>query len=952
MSEQRRLVLDKNIKEAYEVISESESMLLLSESPKERIRLKRDIEDTREQIAQFEAELEKLEAASGGKSSGGGGGGGPQRLCPTPPAAPDNFGGRADDLAEMKARLKATKSTSLISIQGLGGIGKTTLARQLAHDLFYEDRVFRAVLWADITLNPNPLSLLVSWAAYADDTFTPGNQPLPQLARQVKSMLEALIKEACEECDPSRVLVVMDDVWDTGIDTVRLLREACPVDSTVMLTSRSNALAIRLGAQNLALSRLATDEGVHLLQTYMPSADPIGLAQLTEVLGGHPLALALAAKRILSKANPTKALTEQVEAYRSGLASGADFSKLKLEQGEGREDNLTLALSYSLSELGPDDQARFRALGVLAYNQPFSLDLLADLWDVDPSDVEDYCDHLRLLSLLDVDTGTSSNYGDGWYRQHPLLQSYALALLKSLPEQAEVRRRYEDHMISFSEKFTELPPEAWGELIPHLPHVHAVGESLVGQVASGQADEKLMRRALNFTVSVRRYLDKRREVRQPQWLEMGLNLSRKLNEKREEAVFLNILGLVNSGLGDKNQALAHFEAALPICRELGDTDEEANTLNNIGRVYADLGENAQAVGYFEQALPLSRNAGDKTGEATTLNDIGWIYADWGDETNALMYYEQALGLWGAVEDQGGKADTLNNLGRVYADQGKHQAALEKYEEALKLYQAVGDQGGQAATLNNIGLSHAAMDAHVQMMAYVEKQLPMLKAEGVENFDQTLSFVGKVRRITEEAPALGYYRQALELFQKVGEPVGEAQTLNNIGQVHAVQYQHEQALECYNQALELFRTASDRGGEATILTNIGRVYARQSQNQKALEFYQQALPLYGAVDDWSGEANALTNIGRVYSKMNHKEQALDYYQQALPFLQAVGNQLTEATVLNNAGILYWQLGEQEKGKEMLEQALTVFKTIESPAAEVVEEALVQMQEGNSPENFSE
>ncbi len=943
MAEDRRKKLEKNLSEAYEIISEAESMLLTSESPKERIRLKRDIEDAREQIEQFQSELDALSSSN----SKGGVSGGRPRLCPSPPSRPDNFGGRATDLEELKTRLKSTVGNSLISIQGLGGIGKTVLARQLAHELFYNDKVFRAVLWADVTLNPSPLNLLLSWASYADDNFTPGSQPLPQLARQVKAMLEGLIKDQCEACEPPRTLVVLDDVWDNGVDTVRLLREACPAESTVLITSRSNALAIRLGAQNLGLGRLENSEGVDLLKTYLPSADPKVLAELSEVLGGHPLALALAAKRVLSKANQVKALVEQVVAYRSGLAAGTDFSKLKLEQGEGREDNLTLALSYSLSELEKDDQARFLALGVLAYNQPFNLPMLAALWDVDASDVEDYCDHLRLLSLLEVDNGTSSNYGDGWYRQHPLLQSYAMGLLKVDPTQTAVRYRYENHVIEFTAKFNQLPPEEWGQLTPYLPHVHTVGLGLTAQVAEGTPSDELARRALQFAINTRRYLDKRREVRQLDWLEMGLTLSRKLAQPHEEAHFLDILGQVHSSLGDKNKALSYLEQALKFWRSQSDQDGEANTLNNIGRIYADLGENAQAVGYFEQALPLSRAVGDRNGEAATLDAIGWVYADWGDETHALEFYEQALPLWQAVEDHDGEANTLNNIGRVYADRGKHKKALEYYNQALELYRSVGNQGGEANTRNNIGLSYSAQDGQMQMMAYYEQKLPLLRTEeGVEHFEQTLTFSGKVTRLNEKSPALEYYNQALELYQAVGDRTGEAATLGNIGQVHSAQYKHQQAQQCYEQALTLYRTIGDRGGQANILTNMGRLAARQSDNAGALKYYQQALPLYGAVDDWGGEALVLTNIGRVFSKMGDKTQALDYYQQALPFLQAVGNQEAEATVLNNAGVLYWQLGEHKKGREMVEQALTIFQTLMSPTSEVVEEALSQMEEEQS------
>ncbi|HEX2913477.1 MAG TPA: NB-ARC domain-containing protein, partial [Chloroflexia bacterium] len=78
-------------------------------------------------------------------------------LCPEPPSPPDVFGGRTAELSELKKMLKAEKMVPITALQGLGGIGKTTLARQLAHELYHEkgaERCFRAVLWVNFSRLP------------------------------------------------------------------------------------------------------------------------------------------------------------------------------------------------------------------------------------------------------------------------------------------------------------------------------------------------------------------------------------------------------------------------------------------------------------------------------------------------------------------------------------------------------------------------------------------------------------------------------------------------------------------------------------------------------------------------------------------------------------------------------------------------------------------------------
>lgn len=353
------------------------------------------------------------------------------RACPAPPPAPEQFGGRDQELIDLKNRMKTGQPVALTAMRGLGGIGKTTLARQLASDLFNntDEKLFQAVLWKEIKRKPEPLKLLLSWAYLADPAFLYKEQPPEQLAQQVKFMLENWIVESCGR---GRTLVVFDDVWDDGIEAVRLLRQACPANSTVLITTRTGRIAALLSAQEISLDKLDPDRGVELLIEYLPDADPGALRKLAEVLGGHPLAMTIAAKRVRLEESyqQGQALLEHIAEYESGLPAGTSFAQLDLELGEEKEDNLTKALYFSYAELNSLEQGYFRKLGILPYNAPFNDGMLVAIWKLSPEQVKKPCKRLRLLSLLDSDEQLIKTRGGNWYHQHPLVQSYAKALLQ------------------------------------------------------------------------------------------------------------------------------------------------------------------------------------------------------------------------------------------------------------------------------------------------------------------------------------------------------------------------------------------------------------------------------------------------------------------------------------------------------------------------------------------
>jgi hypothetical protein len=298
-----------------------------------------------------------------------------ERACPRPNSRPLVFGGRERELGELKEWLRRGQT---MAVQGLGGIGKTTLAYEAAYQLC-EEGVFGSVLSSSLTREPNALVLLVDWAQYADPEFSPVNIPLRQLPLRVKALLEDLLAEKCQ----GRTLVVLDDIWENGVAAARLLLEACPGKATVLMTSRSEGVARSLKGRLYRLARLDEESGVHLLKEYFKGvfeeAEENRLRELTRVLGGHCLALSLAARRILKRSNRAKALEQHLAEYQKQLPALTEFGELKLDQGEERDDNLTVVLSYSYEDLSEEEKVHFRVLGTLAYDQPFGTGILAAL---------------------------------------------------------------------------------------------------------------------------------------------------------------------------------------------------------------------------------------------------------------------------------------------------------------------------------------------------------------------------------------------------------------------------------------------------------------------------------------------------------------------------------------------------------------------------------------------
>jgi len=753
-------------------------------------------------------------------------------------------------------------------ISGFGGTGKSTLAAALVQECEVRRRFPDGVIWLQIGQTPNPPSLQAAIGAtvFGDDRDRYQNDQEGRLA------LAYLLRD-------KTVLIVLDDVWDHHIV------DHFPIEGTdcrLLITTRNGGIASKLNGADIRIDMLTPHEGAALIAKRAGGNidNPI-YHQISEVLGGHTLAISLAAAQISSgyADSPDDMLR---------LLTKRDNPFTDLSLSLDRDDNLEMSLSLSYSSLHPDVQSCFRATGVIAIDAIFDRTLLAAVWG------EREFDEIRRPLRALIDMGLLEDAPSGRVRQHRLLRTYARALLIQSGKLEDVFGRYADYIIDQAAQFDTLPFEEWWQLDPLLLHLHEVGDLLAGRWESiNDPKDDLLRRGAEFAYNTSRYVSHRPQmIDTPRrsrssfgcWMEMGLAASRRVGDQWREGGFCNIIGGIWDNLGEKRRALEYYEQALPLQRAIGSPLDEATTLTNIGAVWSDLGEKRRALEYYEQALPLRRAVGDRVGEAATLNNIGAAWSDLGEKRRALEYYEQALPLRRAVGDRMGEAATLNNIGAVWSDLGEKRRALDYYEQALPLRRAVGDRMGEAATLTNIGA--------------------------------VWSDLGEKRR------ALEYYEQALPLRRAVGDRVGDAATLNNIGAVWSDLGEKRRALDYYEQALPLRRAVGDRMGEAATLNNIGAVLLDLGDTQRALGYYEQALPLRRAIGDRVGEAISLKSLGDLHLRQNQFDEARAKYVAALRLFEQIGSIEGQLSTLHGSAVLEIKTGDFATGLTYFERCFSL------------------------------
>ncbi|SCF02857.1 Tetratricopeptide (TPR) repeat [Micromonospora viridifaciens] len=655
---------------------------------------------------------------------------------PTPrrndlPADLFDFTGRE---AESALVVELLRTTGAVAIDGMAGVGKTSLAVRVAHRLAptYPD----GGLYLDL------------------HGFTPGQEPLePHTA--LGRLLGALdvthppagtAERAAlwrSELSRRRVLVVLDNAVDA--DQVRPLLPGAG-KSAVLVTSRHRLVSLD-GVPPVSLEPLADADAVHLFgrAAGLAPTDEEAVSEVVRQCGGLPLALRMAGARLRHRPGWTVAvLAERLRATPSRFDS---------------------AFGMSLRQLDTVQRRTFRLLGVLP-GADFDAAVAGALTDLPPDRVGVALEEL-------VDAHLVQEPSPGRYRMHDLIRQYAADIAADEEPQAEAAlRRVLRHYLAQAVAHDQTLPA------PHRK------EPSPGDPAKAMAwfDLEYVNLVACFDAAVRLGVDEvvaelpqamrvwffrhRGTDDQIRLLEAAAAAAARLGRDQQRAALLADLGYARAAAGRLAEALSAYELA----DQSGPDDHLAAGLAlRIGFVRRDLGDLKAAQAQFRRARELFEKIGSHAGQSQALAFDGWVTLHLGRHSEAVELARASV----ALADGPAQITGLVTLGVALASHDPAES-LRTLHEALRLSEQNNLQHNQAWCHNYLGVALRIMGSAEKAHEHHRRAFELLEplAEVQLEIDFLHTYAETCRATGRYDEALVLLDRTIKLARELGRPHDE------------------------------------------------------------------------------------------------------------------------------------------------------------------------------------
>lgn len=180
------------------------------------------------------------------------------------------------------------------------------------------------------------------------------------------------------------------------------------------------------------------------------------------------------------------------------------------------------------------------------------------------------------------------------------------------------------------------------------------------------------------------------------------------NDRIGLAFALNALGIAQLYQGEMKTACQTLEQCADIYRQL-EMPELLKPLINLGGIYNRLGDGHKARILFQEAHEIARDIQDIMGEFHITNALGVNHMLDNDYDNARHYIERALKLSTEAGFLSGQTIALSNLGDIHTLIGEAQTGIQYARDAIHLARDIEDQRALIYGLSTLTLAQIALD---------------------------------------------------------------------------------------------------------------------------------------------------------------------------------------------------------------------------------------------------
>lgn len=414
------------------------------------------------------------------------------------------------------------------------------------------------------------------------------------------------------------------------------------------------------------------------------------------------------------------------------------------------------------------------------------------------------------------------------------------------------------------------------------------------------------------------------------------------------------LGCIYFHLGEQAKSEQSFIRSTKLLENIMNDKIKAKIFMYLGTIYRDFGDFSKAKELLEQSLNIykSKFFDHRLDIARILSHLGNVYKDLCNPESAQKVFEEALTIYQEQPNEIiGLARVLTYLGTIYRELGLYKKAKEFLEKSVSINRKQPDNLlGYALSLARLGNLYRELGHYKEAEECLSKSLAIYKKNSSKNnvnIGWVLSYLGSLYRdIGNYEKSKNYLESSIDIHKKniSKKNINLGWLLTYLGSVYIELANYQKAIECLEESLLIYQQncLPQNINIGWVYLYLGIAYKHLNNFEKSHYFFTESKKIYNNYfkDDNIYITWVFPYLGDIYRKVDNDVEMEVINENFLNKSEKHYGKphLRTALVLKKIGEAHLAKGAIEQAETYLNQSLHILEDLNHSDSHLLLETL--------------
>jgi tetratricopeptide (TPR) repeat protein len=370
-----------------------------------------------------------------------------------------------------------------------------------------------------------------------------------------------------------------------------------------------------------------------------------------------------------------------------------------------------------------------------------------------------------------------------------------------------------------------------------------------------------------------------------------------LGDRRGYSALLHLLAIIEHAQGDPAEARRLLRDAITVAEELGDRKARASSLHQLAIIEHTQGDPAEARRLLRDTIAVAEELGDRRRYAASLHELAVIEQDQANPAEARRLLREAIAVMEGLGDRWGRAASLHQLAIIEHAQGNPVEARRLLREVIPVLEELGDLRGRAASLHVLAIIEHAQGDPAEARRLLREAIALKEELGDRQaLAASLHQLAAIEHAQgDPAEARRLLRESIAVTEELGDRRRRAASLHMLAVIEHAQGNLAEARRLFREAIAVQEELGDRRGYAASLHQLAAIEQAQGNLVEVRRLLEGSIEAKREIGDLDGIATSLGVLAQLNVMDGRFEEALAQGREAVRLLEGIGSSKAAAAL---------------------------------------------------------